>query len=409
MRPARRWAVRLLTLSVYTFEDLFEKLPIHWMWWPALGGLVVGLGGFIYPHALGVGYDTIEQLLQGKFIGMAVVLLMLVKWIIWSVSLGSGTSGGVLAPLLIMGASLGGIEANWFPDLGLGFWQVISMGAILGGTMRSPSMAIIFVLELTHHINLLLPLLIAVTLAHAATVVLLKRSILTEKISRRGFHLTREYETDPLEILFAREIMATDVPVVPLALRRQDLSAAINGERRAQSIFAVVDGMGELVGVVTRWILEQWAAVPADAAAPSLAAIAHTAVTAYPDEPLRMVMNRMAETGLTSLPVVQRTNPRQLVGNITLRDMLKARVRHIEQEQRRERELPLSLIVPAWLRRSPGIPASGHLEQRPKKPATAPPIEHTAPRRVVGLCAAAARRSSDVAVKNDRSLTNASS
>lgn len=340
----------LLTLSVYTFEDLFEKLPIHWMWWPSIGGLVIGVGGFIYPHALGVGYDTIEQLLQGKLVGSAVILLMLVKWTIWSVSLGSGTSGGVLAPLLIMGAALGGIEAGWFPDLGLGFWQVISMGAILGGTMRSPLMAIIFVLELTHDINLLLPLLVAVTVAHGATVVLLKRSILTEKISRRGFHVTREYETDPLEILFTREVMETDVAVIPAALQRQDLSAAIDGERRGQSVFAVVDGPGELVGVVTRWLLEQWARGPALDTAPTLGAIAHTAVTAYPDEPLRVIMNRMAETGLTSLPVVQRGNPRQLVGNITLRDMLKARVRHIEQEQRRERVLPLSLFLPSWLR-----------------------------------------------------------
>lgn len=351
-----------LTLSVYAFEDLFEKLPIHWMWWPAIGGLVVGLGGYIYPHALGVGYDVIEQLLQGKFIGTALLLLIAVKWTIWSVSLGSGTSGGVLAPLLMMGAALGGVEAQWLPDMGLGFWQVISMGAILGGTMRSPLMAIVFVLELTHDINLLLPLMIAVTLAHGATVVLLRRSILTEKVSRRGFHLTREYATDPLEILFAREVMETKVAAIPVGLLRADLSTAINGERRAQGIFAVVDAAGELVGVVTRWMLEQWAdgsgEIGPDAA---LTAIMHAPVTAYPDEPLRMVMNRMAETGLTSLPVVERSNVRQLVGNITLRDMLKARVRHIEEEKRRERVFPMSLIVPSWLRRSPGIPASGHL------------------------------------------------
>jgi CIC family chloride channel protein len=350
----------LLTLSVYAFEDLFEKLPIHWMWWPALGGLVIGIGGLIYPHALGVGYDVIEELLQGKLLGSTLVLLIVVKWTIWSVSLGSGTSGGVLAPLLMMGAALGGVEAQWFPDMGLGFWQVISMGAILGGTMRSPLMAIVFVLELTHDINLLLPLLLAVTLAHAATVVLLKRSILTEKVSRRGFHLTREYATDPLEILFAREVMATDVAAIPVGARRQDIAAAIDGERRGQSIFAVVDEIGELVGVVTRWMLEQWADGPGTSD-PSLLAITHQPVTAYPDESLRAVMNRMAETGLTSLPVVRRESSRQLLGNITLRDMLKARMRHIEEEKRRERVLPISLIVPSWLRRSPGIPPSGQL------------------------------------------------
>jgi H+/Cl- antiporter ClcA len=351
----------LLTLSVYAFEDLFEKLPIHWMWWPAIGGFVIGIGGLIYPHALGVGYDVIEELLQGKLIGSTLLVLIAVKWLIWSVSLGSGTSGGVLAPLLMMGAALGGLEAQWFPDMGLGFWQVISMGAILGGTMRSPLMAIVFVLELTHDINLLLPLLLAVTLAHAATVILLRRSILTEKVSRRGFHLTREYATDPLEILFAREIMATDVAAIPVASSRQDIAAAIDGERRGQSIFAVVDEVGELVGVVTRWMLEQWADGESTGTDASVLAIAHDPVTAYPDESLRAVMNRMAETGLTSLPVVRRANARQLVGNITLRDMLKARMRHIEEEKRRERVLPISLIVPSWLRRSPGIPPSGQL------------------------------------------------
>jgi CBS domain-containing protein len=265
-----------------------------------------------------------------------------------------------------MGAILGGIEAQWFPDMGLGFWQVVSMGAILGGTMRSPLMSIVFVLELTHDINLLLPLLLAVTLAHAATVLFLKRSILTEKVSRRGFHLTREYATDPLEILFAREIMATDVKAIPVGSRRQDIAAAINGERRRQSVFAVVDEKGDLAGVVTRWMLEQWSEDDGDNAAnDSVLSIAHQPITAFPDESLRAVMNRMAETGMTSLPVVKRDNPRQMVGNITLRDMLKARMKHIEEEKRRERPLPLSLMVPGWLRRSPGIPPSGQLVSTP--------------------------------------------
>jgi chloride channel protein, CIC family len=362
----------LLTLSVYAFEDLFEKLPIHWMWWPAIGGLVIGVGGLVYPHALGVGYDVIEELLQGRLIGSALLLLICVKWTIWAVSLGSGTSGGVLAPLLMMGAALGGVEAQWFPDMGLGFWQVISMGAILGGTMRSPLMAIVFVLELTHDIDLLLPLLLAVTLAHAATVLFLRRSILTEKVSRRGFHLTREYATDPLEILFAREVMASEVAAIPLASRRQDVAAAINGERRGQSSFAVVDELGELAGVVTRWMLEQWAEGEG-AANTSVLAIAHQPVTAFPDESLRAVMNRMAETGLTNLPVVQRDSPRQLVGNITLRDMLKARMKHLEEERRRERPLPISLIVPTWLRRGRDSSGSG----RPASAAQrAPEREH---------------------------------
>jgi chloride channel protein, CIC family len=195
----------LLTLAVYAAEDAFQHLPIHWMWWPAIGGLVIGLGGYVFPQALGVGYDTIGALVQGNVTGHVIVGILIVKSIIWSVSLGSGTSGGVLAPLLMMGGALGGIEAMVLPFEGVGFWPLVSMGAILGGTMRSPFTGVIFALELTHDVNMLLPLLVAVTIAHGCTVLLLRRSILTEKVARRGFHLSREYAVDPLEILFARE------------------------------------------------------------------------------------------------------------------------------------------------------------------------------------------------------------
>jgi H+/Cl- antiporter ClcA len=234
----------LLTLSVYAFEDLFQKLPIHWMWWPALGGVVVGIGGLGNPHALGVGYDTIEKLMTGELVGSALVALILVKGTIWSVSLGSGTSGGVLAPLLIMGAALGGIEAHWFPDAGIGFWPIVSMGAILGGTMRSPFTGVVFVLELTHDLNVLLPLLVAVVCAHAVTVLLLRRSILTEKVSRRGFHLSREYETDPLEILFVREVMGTEVIAIPSTVSHDEIAEAIGANRRQQGILAGVSAAG---------------------------------------------------------------------------------------------------------------------------------------------------------------------
>ena len=127
----------LLTLSVYAAENAFQRLPIHWMWWPAIGGLVIGLGGLIVPQALGVGYETIGALLQGEVSGRLIVGVLLVKWIIWSVSLGSGTSGSVLAPLLIMGGALGGLESLVLPTEGMGFWPLVSMGAMLGGTMRS--------------------------------------------------------------------------------------------------------------------------------------------------------------------------------------------------------------------------------------------------------------------------------
>src|SRR5690242_17109067 len=182
----------LLTAAVYAAEDAFRLLPIHWMWWPALGGLTIGLGGLIFPQALGVGYDTIGALLQGDVPRNMIIGILLVKSAIWAISLGSGTSGGVLAPLLMMGGALGGIETMFLPHEGAGFWPLVSMGAILGGTMRSPFTGIVFALELTHDVNMLLPLLLAVTIAHGFTVLTLRRSILTEKVARRGYHLSRE-------------------------------------------------------------------------------------------------------------------------------------------------------------------------------------------------------------------------
>src|ERR1019366_8348709 len=199
----------LLTLAVYAAEDLFHLLPIHWMWWPVIGGLVIGLGGLIFPQALGVGYDTIGALLQGDVPRRIIIGILLVKSIIWAVSLGSGTSGGVLAPLLMMGGALGGLEAGFLPNEGPGFWPLVSMGAILGGTMRSPFTGILFAVELTHDVNMFLPLLVAAVIAHTFTVLVLKRSILTEKVARRGFHLSREYSVDPLEVIFVREVMRT--------------------------------------------------------------------------------------------------------------------------------------------------------------------------------------------------------
>ena len=339
----------ILTGAVYAAEDAFTRLPIHWMWWPALGGLVVGLGGLVFPEALGVGYDTIGALLQGQVPGRVIVGILLVKSLIWSVSLGSGTSGGVLAPLLLMGGALGGVEALILPDEGLGFWPLVSMGAILGGTMRSPFTGVIFALELTHDVNVLLPLLVSVTLAHGFTVLALRRSILTEKVSRRGYHLSREYAVDPLEILFVREVMRPNVVALPATM---SLDALREARARRQLLCPVVDADRRLVGVVTRGDLEHLLGVQgADGAERRLGVLVRTdPVVAYPDEPLRAVVYRMAETGLTRFPVVERGEARRLIGMVALSDLLQARVRSLEAERRRERVLPLRLLLPRGLR-----------------------------------------------------------
>ncbi len=334
----------LLTVSVYAAEDAFQHLPIHWMWWPALGGLAIGVGGLIFPQALGVGYDTIQALLQGNGTTHLILGVLLVKWFIWAVSLGSGTSGGVLAPLLMMGGALGGLEAMFLPNEGAGFWPLISMGAILGGTMRSPFTSIIFAFELTHDANVFLPLLVGSVVAHAFTVLTLKRSILTEKVARRGFHLSREYAVDPLEILFVHEVMRAEVMALPSNSTVAEIQALLKSEEsQKQRLLPVVKADGTLAGVLTRNDIRLRIEEVGEAAMKTPVGELVRAETAkvYPDESLRQVVYQMAELSLTRMPVVEHGSDKFL-GLVSLNDLLTARARHLEEERRRERVLKFS-------------------------------------------------------------------
>ncbi len=342
----------LLTGAVYASEDAFAHLPFHWMWWPAIGGLAIGVGGYFFPQALGVGYDVIGGLLSGDMPLRIIAGVLIVKSLIWSFSLGSGTSGGVLAPLLMMGGALGALVSPWLPAEGAGFWPLVSMGAILGGAMRVPLTGVIFVLELTHDVNMMAPLLLAVTIAHGTTVLVLRRSILTEKVARRGFHLSREYAVDPLEIIFAREVARRSVVALPADATLDNVETALRERlgtgRNEQRLFPVVDGNRRLVGAVTRGELRRWSDAAREGRLQPLGqAVSRRPVVAYEDEPLRMVVYRMAETGLTRLPVVNREDG-QLAGLIALTDLLSARAKTLEAEQRRERVLGLRLRLPAW-------------------------------------------------------------
>ncbi len=347
-----------LTGAVYACEDAFGHLPIHWAWWPAIGGLVIGLGGLVFPQALGVGYDTIGALLAGDVPLKIMLGILLVKSTIWAVSLGSGTSGGVLAPLLMMGGAAGALVGAVLPAEGTGFWALLGMGAIMGGTMRSPLTGIVFAIELTHDVNMMFPLLIAVVVAHAFTVLVMRRSILTEKVARRGYHLTREYSYDPFEILLIREVMRTNMVALPSGIALHEIAGAYDTRFRVpgQRLYPVVDEGGRLSGVVRRKQLEQLiAASLVDGDGRALAdVIAKDPVVAYPDEPLRTVVDRMVETGLTQFPVVERSDARKLLGIITLRDLLAARQRNLDEERRREQILRLRLFFPLY----PGRPVA---------------------------------------------------
>ena len=339
----------LVTGAVYGCEDAFQRLPIHWMWWPAIGGLAIGIGGLVFPQALGVGYDTIESLLRGSVASQVILGILIVKSAIWAISLGSGTSGGVLAPLLMMGGALGGLEAMFLPNYGTGFWPLVSMGAVLAGTMRAPITGIVFALELTHDLNIVLPLIAATVIAHTFTVLILKRSILTEKVARRGYHLSCEYAVDPLEILLVRDVMRSNIAALPDSMTQAEVRHSIRIDpnrthKWVQMLYPVVDGTRRMTAVVTRHALEQIALENWPSERRSLADVGNGQPTVtYPDEPLRVVAYRMAETGLTRFPVVAPEDPTKLLGLISLYDLLHARTRALAEERTRERILRIRL------------------------------------------------------------------
>ncbi|MBL7489657.1 chloride channel protein [Frankia sp. AgB1.9] len=272
------------TWLVYAAEDAFARLPVHWMWWPAIGGSVIGVGGLIEPRALGVGYDVIDSLLTGRAALSLILGILLVKTVIWSLSLGSGTSGGVLAPVFMIGGALGALEGMALPTVFPGFWAMAGLAAVVGGVMRSPLTGVVFTLELTHAWNDAPSLLVASISAYGLSALLLKRSVLTEKIARRGLHLTREYSTDPLDAFYAHEVMT-----------------------------------------------------PADRASDP---DTRPPVVVHADNTLREVANALAHHGVTEATVIHRGDAAGPAGVINLGQLLHARRHDLHEEHHRERHIP---------------------------------------------------------------------
>ncbi len=329
----------LLTLLVYAWEDLFAKLRLHWMWWPALGGLAVGIGGWIDPRVLGVGYETIHHLMRGELAFTALLGLLFAKGLVWAIALGSGTSGGVLAPLLMLGGAVGamiGILTGGEP----GLWGMVGMAAIMGGTMRSPLTGMFFLLELTHDFHALPALLVGSVSALCVTVLLLRRSILTEKLARRGQHIARDYSVDVFELRRVGDVMDRTPPIIPADTLVSALAERIAQGHptvgRRQAVF-LADERNELVGIITRGDLFRAQRENATMALTALEAGTAGPTVAFPDETLRDAVARMLRNNVGRLPVVARENPRQVVGYLGRADILAVRQRHQDEEERRER------------------------------------------------------------------------
>ena len=329
---ALSWTV---SAALYKVEDAFGHLPIHWMWWPALGGLVVGIGGWLEPRALGVGYDVIADLLANRLAVGVVLALIVCKAVMWVVALGSGTSGGVLAPLLMMGAALGVLVGPWLPGGQPALWPLVFMAATLGGMMRAPIMSVMFALELTQDINALLPLLVASAVAYGFTVATMPRSILTEKISRRGHHIYREYGIDPLERHIVSEVMTRDVATIDGEAGIADALLRHFGSTQAHRAFPVLVG-ARFIGMVDRDTLAEGLRRHRDARVADLFG-ANVPTMALPDENCRIIATRLAVHGLERLPVVSDPQSRRLVGLIARSDLVKPSLAVGDEEAVHER------------------------------------------------------------------------
>ncbi len=336
----------LVTRILYMIEDGFEKLPVHWMWWPAIGGLVVGVVGYLAPATFGVGYDQIRAILNGQLALSGLAFLCVMKFISWSVALGSGTSGGTLAPLFIIGGSFGACIAlllnQVFPGLGVdvGMAALVGMAAMFAGASRAFLTSVIFALEATRQPNALLPLLAACAAAYLLSSLLMRNTIMTEKISRRGVRVPDEYTADPLARVLVESVYTRE----PVTLKGSDTLETVRdllfsgaSYTRHQG-FPVVSDEGLLLGVLTRRDLMSLDAPPS-VAVESL--ITRKPMTVLPSHSIRYAADLMARTDLGRLVVVDARRPNQVLGVLTRSDVLRAHRGRLDEQSRKYRHFRL--------------------------------------------------------------------
>ncbi|NUO51808.1 MAG: chloride channel protein [Polyangiaceae bacterium] len=315
-----------VTRAVYAVEDAFERLPIHWMWWPALGGLGVGLVGWMMPRTLGVGYDNIDAILSGHLLPTAMLLLCTLKFISWVTALGSGTSGGTLAPLLTiggaLGATVGSLAADAMPGMGIDarVAGLVGMAAMFAGASRALLASVVFAFEATRQPLGLPPLLGSCAAAFLVSSLLMKNTIMTEKIGRRGVRVAGEYGVDPLEQVRVGECATREVRMLAGTLSIADAKAWLDSgsEGSRHQGFPVVDETGQLAGVVTR--ADLFAASPLVATVNDL--IHRSPVVAFEDAALLDAASAMAKEQVGRLPVVSRAAPRTVVGIVSRSDVI---------------------------------------------------------------------------------------
>lgn len=334
----------VLTKAIYGVEDLFGKLPIHWMWWPAIGGVIIGVGGLIVPQSLGVGYVSIAQLVQGHMLLTLAIGILVVKSLIWVGALSSGTSGGILAPLLIIGGALGDAVAQLLHFPGHGAWAMLGMAAAFAGVTRSPLTTIVFILELTHDVNMLLPLLIASAAATALSAIVLPRSILTEKIARRGLHIARDYAVDSLEQRLVKEVMTHGAVSLPakLTLGEALLRLQDQPEIYAFNSYPILSDDGQVIGIASTKKLLPWGVNGQQKHRTLEDAFQSKLNTLHAQDTVRQAIEKMAvhKSGL----IIVLDDKDEFAGIVSRSDILKARQKQMEEDQLRGQPLH---IMPA--------------------------------------------------------------
>jgi H+/Cl- antiporter ClcA len=339
---------------LYWVEDQFEKLPVDELWWPAIGALGLGVIGYFVPRVLGVGYDTISDILNANLALKLLLVVMVAKAIALVISLGSGTSGGLLAPMFMSSAALGGAFAigidTLFPsaNLSAGAFALVAMGAVFGAASRATFSFIIFAFEITRDYNSVLPLMLVSVIADGIAMLLMPRaSIMTEKLARRGLRIHQDYEADVLQQVSVSETMDRDIPMIPSAMLIGELADRI--ARRDPGLshqgMIVVDNEGKVAGVITRGdVLRALDRDPKGTTTVFDEASRNVVVT-YPDEALQEASDKMLRHDIGRLPVVERGDPRKVVGYLGRKGIMAARLRRMEEEHVRE---------PGWIKRFSG-------------------------------------------------------
>ena len=336
---------------LYWVEDQFEKLPVDELWWPAIGALGLGIIGYFVPRVLGVGYDTISDILNGQLALKLLIIVMLAKSVALVISLGSGTSGGLLAPMFMSSAAMGGAFAlalnHLWPTANLSpaAFALVAMGAVFGAASRATFAFIIFAFEITRDYNAVLPLMLVSVLADGVAMWLMPRSsIMTEKLARRGLRIHQDYEADVLQVLSVSEVMDKNPPLIASDTIVSDLADRIARRDpavvRHEGLF-LVDTAGKLQGVITRGDILRSIETADGAALHALEAGSRDLVVSYPDEALSDAAAKMLSRNVGRLPVVDRADPTKIIGYLGRHAIMAARLRRFEEEHVRE---------PGWIR-----------------------------------------------------------